>query len=484
MHPFQSAKGIKVMAQTDQPGSPLAGGISHQYPIGDMACALMIPWVESFHVGPAFRAGFTTPGPGLGHDRIMNMARLYEGIPTAQNLNGLDSGCAGLGIAVSDSLMCQDGNGLLDLRSWEGLLFPFTLNGQLPTCPALEALGRQEYLSGLGVRCLLLEYEDQVPGSAQVNTQLAEWVQQGGTLVLFGGHSPFNGVSGWWQQAGFSRPQDHLFTQLGIRVQGDTASAGRAWQTTGSHWVQGLAFSATLQGAPLSPVVGYGVASGVTPLFTSDGKIVAFEGTYGKGRVFFFGCSPSYFSYNSAGAALAESVVGAVYQRASIGRFQAQGHWGIDRGPVVMRRVLSGTLQLKGRYLRLSEGTMPLEVDPVAQAAPEPHVFLRVPWSTVSVPTVLFSNLRLSAVSASHSYTVFTGASQQGAPGATRIWAPGRKVANVTGVAGGGPVSAGAQPGWEVAALGITQTWDAPSESLLVQFAGRPEGVTVRVSWQ
>lgn len=481
---FQSNKGIKVMAQTNQPGSPLAGGISHQYPIGDMACALMIPWVESYHVGPAFRAGFTTPGPGLGHNRIMNMTRLYEGIATVQNLDGLDSGCDGLGVAVSDSLLCQDGNGFLDLQAWEGLFFPFSMQGLLPSCPSLEVLGRNGYLSGLGLRCLLLEYEDQVPGSDQVNAYLAAWVRQGGTLVVFGGHSPFNGVAGWWQQAGFSRPQDHLFAQLGIRVQGGTASAGRAWQMTGGHWAQGLAFNATLQGEPLSSVVGYGAVNGATALATAGGNVVAFEATYGKGNVFFFGCSPSYFSYSSAGAALAESIVGALYQRASLGTFQAQGHWGIDRGPVVMRRVSAGTVQLKGRYLRLSEGTMPLEVDPVAQAAPEPHVFLQVPWSTVNVPTLLFSNLRLSAVAAGHSQTVFTGASQQGAPGATRIWAPGRKLKGVTAGVGNGPLPKDSAPLWDASAIGLRSAWDQASESLLVEVLAQPAGVTVAVEWE
>lgn len=474
---FQSGKGMKAMAQT-------AGADAHQYPIGDMACALMIPWLDSFEVGPAYRPGFTTPGPGLGHDRIMNMARLYEGIPVAQNLTGLDSGCSGLGVAVSDSLMYQNAQASGGVRSWEGMFFPLTMRGLLPSCPALEAFGRTGYSSGLGLRCLLLEYEDQVPGSEQINADLAGWVRQGGVLIVVGGHSAWNSVAGWWQKAGFSRPQDHLFSLMGMVATGGTPSAGRVWQPAGNNWAKGLGFTAAMEATAPFPVVGYDAVNGANPLFTSGGKIVAFEGTYGKGKVFFFGCSPSYFTGTSQGAALAESLVAAVYEQVSLGPFEAQGHWGIDRGPVVMRRVTSGSVQLKGLYLRLSDGTIPLEVDPVAQATPEPHVFLRVPWSTVSVPTILFSNLRLSAVSASHAETVFTGASQQGAPGSTRIWAPGRKVASVTAVAGHGPLSAKPQPAWEQAALGITQTWDAPSESLLLQFAARPEGVTVRVSWQ
>lgn len=479
---FRSGKGMKVMAQT-------AGTSAHQYPVGDMACALMTPWAESFHVGPASRSGFATPGPGLGHDRIMNMARLYEGLPGAENLDGIDSGCAGLAVAVADTLMYENGQGApSDVRSWEGLFFPMTRAGLLPSCPALEALERAAYLDRLGTRCLLLEYEDMPPNSAAMNGQLAAWVQAGGVLVVFGGKCTFDSVSAWWQKAGFNRPQDDLFVRLGVHVQGGSGHAGADWVSVGSHWAEHLGFAPVLTAGPAFPIVGYAGVSGAQPLFQAGQNTVAFETTAGKGHLLFFGCSPSYFAYSAEGTALLQTLITELYQHQGLGKCVAQGHWGIDRGPVVMRRVVQGTVPLRGRFLRLTEGGLPLEVDPVLEPAPEPHVLLQVPWSGVSPPKVLFSNLRLSEVSEGRTQTVFTGAGQVGAPGATRIWAPGRKVAGVKAVeatSGGGsgqlPV---AEQLVQSSATGLGWKWDAASESLLVTVNSLPAGVTTTVVWQ
>lgn len=125
---------MKLMAQA-------AGRYRKRYPIGDMACALLVPWAEHFHVAPASRQGFQAPAVGGGHERIMNLARLYEGLSVSDTLAGLDSGCHGLGVPVADTLKYEDAEGpMRDVRAWEGF-FPSDVARRPPQLPRLGSGG-------------------------------------------------------------------------------------------------------------------------------------------------------------------------------------------------------------------------------------------------------------------------------------------------------------------------------------------------------
>jgi hypothetical protein len=69
---------------------------------------------------------------------------------------------------------------------------------------------------------LLLSYDGQKPPSADVHTALAGWVEQGGTLIVFGDGDSYNSVRSWWTDR-YASPQAHLFEVLGVKDEAVTA---------------------------------------------------------------------------------------------------------------------------------------------------------------------------------------------------------------------------------------------------------------------
>jgi hypothetical protein len=130
-----------------------------------------------------------------------------------------DCGTTGLGLLVSDSLMFQRGGprpGGPALSQVYGLAMPLLKRG-LPVTPVqLENVVIPRYLDNFHV--LALTYQGMKPLSAEVHEKLADWVKDGGVLVLCDDDSdPFNGVREWWNSDGlhYATPREHLFAQMG-----------------------------------------------------------------------------------------------------------------------------------------------------------------------------------------------------------------------------------------------------------------------------
>ncbi|MBT6147426.1 MAG: hypothetical protein HOH74_18460 [Gemmatimonadetes bacterium] len=128
-------------------------------------------------------------------------------------------GQSGVGVAIADSLMFQRGEpepSDADMSSLYGLAMPLIKFGTALTMVQLERAQDPGYLDDLQV--LLLTYEGQKPPKAQIHERLAEWVHQGGALILFGTGDAYDAVREWWNQEGmdFARPQEHLTELLDL----------------------------------------------------------------------------------------------------------------------------------------------------------------------------------------------------------------------------------------------------------------------------
>lgn len=132
-----------------------------------------------------------------------------------------DCGTQGIGVLISDSLMFQreqptpsDG----DMGHFYGLALPLLKRG-LPVTPVqLENVTLPGFLDGQ--RVLLLTYQGQKPLTPDVHAALADWVKQGGCLIMADDDSdPYNATPEWWNDAGKNdrNPRQRLFEALGLR---------------------------------------------------------------------------------------------------------------------------------------------------------------------------------------------------------------------------------------------------------------------------
>ena len=189
-----------------------------------LVASLFQPEVSQFEVAPwperIFRGRY--PKSAKPEDRKTIPPAYAIELQTVMNtLNDMkqdrvewDCGTRGIGVMVSDSLMFQRGDPTPsdpNMSHFYGLAMPLLKHG-IPVTPVqLENVTVPHYLEGFKV--LLLTYQGMKPLSAEVHLQLAEWVKQGGVLVVCDDDSdPFNGVREWWNSGGlkYRTPREHL----------------------------------------------------------------------------------------------------------------------------------------------------------------------------------------------------------------------------------------------------------------------------------
>lgn len=148
-----------------------------------------------------------------------------------------DCGSAGVGVAVSDSMMFQRGEPTPSdghLGSFYGLALPLLKRG-LPVIPVqLENVALPGFLKDL--RVLVLTYQGMKPLGPEVHPPLSEWVRHGGVLVMCDDDSdPYSAVSEWWNSKGlsYSTPRLHLVQALGLTPKSTAALQAGEWVKVG-----------------------------------------------------------------------------------------------------------------------------------------------------------------------------------------------------------------------------------------------------------
>ena len=130
------------------------------------------------------------------------------------------AGTRGVGVLVSDTMMFQRGGpGASDahLGSFYGLAMPLLKRGVVVEPVQIETAGKAGFLSRY--KMLLLTYEGQKPPKSEFHGVLAQWVKDGGALVVVDDDTDgFCGVKEWWNTGAMSykTPREHLFEALGL----------------------------------------------------------------------------------------------------------------------------------------------------------------------------------------------------------------------------------------------------------------------------
>ncbi len=134
------------------------------------------------------------------------------------------AGSEGIGVLVSDTLMFQRAAPLPsdpNLGNFYGLALPLVLHG-VPVEPVqIESTYGKSAVPGFldRSRILMLTYEGQKPPSPAFHAALANWVKNGGVLIVVDDdRDPYNRASDWWNSGAnhYASPREHLFKSLGL----------------------------------------------------------------------------------------------------------------------------------------------------------------------------------------------------------------------------------------------------------------------------
>lgn len=139
----------------------------------------------------------------------------------ADKVKWLAAGTSATGVLVADTMMFQRfGPNASDSRlgNFYGLSLPLLMKG-VPVEPVqMETAQLSRY------KVLLLTYEGQKPVKPEFHRELAQWVKDGGALVVVDDDKdPFHKVREWWNSDGkqYATPRQHLYESLGIPADAD-----------------------------------------------------------------------------------------------------------------------------------------------------------------------------------------------------------------------------------------------------------------------
>lgn len=190
----------------------------------------IMPWPERIYEGEyqtGKDAGKKSRIPSYFSTQMQVMVQALNDMPLSDNVV---EGSQGISVLMANSLMFQslpepiDGYDDPQMSNFFGLTMPFLKRGIPVSLVHLENVVFPETLAH--TRVLLMSYANLKPLEARSHRFLADWVEQGGSLVYVAEDSdPFQTVREWWNTGDnhWKRPSDHLFSLMGIP---EGASAG------------------------------------------------------------------------------------------------------------------------------------------------------------------------------------------------------------------------------------------------------------------
>ncbi|OMF23499.1 hypothetical protein BK133_24225 [Paenibacillus sp. FSL H8-0548] len=312
---------------------------------------------------------------------------------------------------------------LLDWSSFYGLALPLVKVG-IPLRPVQldNILTFPGYLDGY--RVLLLSYEFMKPEHPGIHQAIGQWVREGGVLIYVGdGSDPFHSVSEWWNRANsrrsYTRPEEHLFESLGL---------GR------------------------SPEEG--------------------EFAVGSGAVLFYRENPAVLSRTDEGAELVRNAVKRSLEiRGETIDYKESSTLHIKRGPYVITHVLDETeteqsVILEGLYIDLFEASLPIRRSVEIKSGEDSLLFdLNYSNQELEETSILVSSSRIRDEQEGENQISFVSESPHDITVSTRLRVPGEPSS----------ITAGEKE--------ASFQYDAESGTVLIRYAGVPEGITINVEW-
>ena len=312
------------------------------------------------------------------------MINALNEIPASENhVNGSQ----GISVLLSNSIMFhQPFEGFEDpyLVNFFGLAMPLVKRGIPIGITHMENLGFEETLRDMSV--LLMTYANMKPLDSEAHRRIADWVEQGGSLIYCGrDDDPFQTVSEWWNTNGnhFSAPSQHLFALMGMDEQ-------------------------------------------------------ALEGQYrfGNGHIYVLRRNPQEFVQTAGADSLLLQTLEAVY-----GSYEQKNYFLLRRDPYLIASVVdespisSASLSLKGFFIDLFDPLLPVLGEKVVQPGEQTFLYELDKVADKKCPKVLAAASRqYDEVATSNSYS-FTSKSPANTSNVMRVLLPKKPIKVQTSVA-------------------------------------------------
>ena len=171
----------------------------------------IMPWPDRIFL-PGHSIGGGTPGPARYRTILMSAITALQDVPLGTR-DDLTSGTKGIGMLVGDSAMWQNSNNPVQ-DPFMGLLIPPLKQGIPISSVPIERSADKIYMKNF--RLLMLSYEAWKPHKEEFHDNITEWVNDGGTLIVFDTKDKFDSIDMFWKQQKFPTPQAHLLNKFKI----------------------------------------------------------------------------------------------------------------------------------------------------------------------------------------------------------------------------------------------------------------------------
>ena len=194
----------------------------------------VMPWPDRIFKGQYALVDGGTERAGISPEYATQLLAAINALNDMKQADyEFDTGTRGIGVVVSDTLMFQRANPSPsdpDLAPVHALALPLLKHG-VPIEPVqLENVLVPATLAPYKV--LLMTYEGQKPLRPEYHDALAQWVREGGALIIIGdGSDPYHAVPEWWNENGAktANPYQDLLARLGAgdEAQDHTVPVGK-----------------------------------------------------------------------------------------------------------------------------------------------------------------------------------------------------------------------------------------------------------------
>ncbi|MCD9024578.1 OmpL47-type beta-barrel domain-containing protein [Cohnella silvisoli] len=441
-----------------------------------IAAQLLQPQFKQFEVVPWSERGFSQ-APGSYKTVQTNVFRALQDM--YDKSASVQAGTPGIGVLYSDTISQMASSG--DVSSFYGPTVPLVAKGiPIKVIPA-ENLTKTGALADLKVLFVSYDVWKAIDGNgvqqtgAKVNQAIRDWVIQGGVLIYTGGSGASDSLSEWWQDQNMPSPKQDLWTKLGLAVTNEQTSTGDA----------NVELHAAISGSGVFggrdaiaipkrfTVTSADIGVGAVPLYTANGKTVAYEQQIGGGKAIVMGVTPAYFASSPTASQLVRDIAKYAVEQAGETYTETNVMKAV-RGPYTVIQTLEQPeqIQLQGSYIDLFDDRLPVVGGMTEMLAESSALLLDISGKAEIKPEILFASGNLTDVSETVNETGYTLAGTPNSRASARIGAPvGVYPQSVMATdANGNPATVS----WE---------WENGSHTLLIRHDHQKRGVTIGVQW-